>query len=456
MARIPKELLEKYDRAGPRYTSYPPATRFHPGVGAAEYRSALGVLERGAEVALYLHIPFCERRCTYCGCYAIPTPKRSVGKAYLERCLREMELAAASAPRRIRASAVHLGGGTPTYLAPEEVEMAISGIRRIFDVPPAAEVAVEVDPKVTTEAHLDALRRAGANRISIGIQDTSPEVQEAIGRFQGRELSLGFVALCREKGFRSLNVDLVYGLPRQSPERFRRTLEDVLSVRPERFAVFGYAHVPWAKPHQKRIDARELPGPAARLELYTLAHEVLTGAGYRHIGMDHFALPEDELSRAQDEGRLGRNFMGYTPRRDARCLGFGVSSIGELFSGYFQNEKKLSRYYERVERGDLPIERGFLTGEDDRLRRFVIREILCNLRVDIPEVEAGFAVRFQERFAREAAELAELEADGLVEVSEESIRVTELGRLFLRNVAMVFDRYLRESPPAPATYSRTI
>lgn len=456
MLRVPPELLAKYDRPGPRYTSYPPANRFQSGVGAAEYRAALGQIEPGAELALYLHIPFCERRCDYCGCFTIPTRKRSVAAAYAERCIQEMELVSEALPGRIRASAVHLGGGTPTYLEPGDLERLLGAVRRIFDVSPGAEIAVEVDPRVTSEAHLDALVRVGANRISVGVQDTSPEVQEAIGRFQSREQSLRFIALCREKGFRNLNVDLVYGLPRQTVERFRSTLEDVLSARPDRLAIFGYAHVPWIMPHQKRIDPAELPGAAERLELYLLAHDILTSAGYRHIGMDHFALPEDELSKAQESGRLGRNFMGYTPNRDARNLGFGLSAIGELHAGYFQNVKKLSRYAAAIERGELPTERGFLTGEDDLLRRFAIREILCNLRVDFAATEARFGVRFSEYFARELRDLAGLEADGLVALSDRGIAVTELGRLFLRNIAMVFDRYLRESPPPRPTYSRTV
>jgi oxygen-independent coproporphyrinogen-3 oxidase len=453
---VPTELLTKYDRPGPRYTSYPPATQFHAGVGAAEYALALESLEDGDPLAVYVHVPFCEHRCTYCGCHVIPTPKHSVSRAYVDRCLAELRLVCARLHGRPLLRSFHLGGGTPTYLSPGELRELIAAVRGAFEPAGDLEVSVELDPRVTTEAHLDALLAEGTNRVSLGVQDTSPEVQQAIGRFQTRDETVRFFALCRSKGFAGINVDLVYGLPHQTSERFLATLGEMLSLRPERFAIFGYAHVPWVKPNQEKIDASALPGAAARLELNTLAHRELAREGYVHIGFDHFALQSDELARAQREGALGRNFMGYTPHRGIRMIGLGISSIGEVGDGYFQNEKKLSTYYRAVDEGRFPIERGFLLSADDLARRWTIHEILCNLRLRYADFEARFHADFRETFAHECAAMDDFARDGLVDVDPLGIRVTERGVFLLRNIAMNFDRYLRERPPAQATYSRTV
>lgn len=456
MTSIPRSLLAKYDRPGPRYTSYPPATQFHGAVTAADCARELGNVPAGEPLSIYVHVPFCDYRCTYCGCHVIPTRKHEVSRQYLDACLCELGMVRDLLPSPARLAAVHLGGGTPTYLAPGEIEELLGGIRTRFEVIPGAEVSVELDPRVTTEEHLDALLEIGTNRISMGVQDTSPEVQEAIGRHQTREQSVEFFRLCRRKGFASINVDLVYGLPLQTADRFARTLRDILDLHPERFAVFGYAHVPWVKANQRGISAGDLPGAEDRLELYLMAHRELTAAGYRHIGMDHFALPDDDLSRAQEEGRLGRSFMGYIPERDRKVIGIGVSSIGDLGAGYFQNEKKLSTYYGRLARGELPVERGFLCGRDDVVRRFVVHEILCNLKLDFAEFRERFGERFEEYFAGELEDVRDLAGDGLIDVDGGGIRVTPLGKFLLRNIAMPFDLYLRERPPAQATYSRTV
>jgi len=456
MIQVSKQLLQKHDRPGPRYTSYPPANHFHEGVKAGDYVRELGRVGAREPLSIYVHVPFCERRCTYCGCYSIPTQRHDVSRKYLDYCLKELEMVRGRLESPARVAAVHLGGGTPTYLRPQELKELLGRIAGQFELTEDVEVSVELDPRVTTEEHLDALVETGTNRVSMGIQDTAEDVQEAIGRFQGRDESIRFFGLCRKKGFESVNVDLVYGLPRQRPEGFRATLRDMLALRPDRFAIFGYAHVPWVRPNQEKINPAELPKAEARLELYMLAHAELTGSGYRHIGMDHFALPDDDLSRAQEEGRLGRNFMGYTPRRYIKILGIGVSSIGDLTSGYFQNEKKLSTYYASLDRGEFPIERGFLVSPDDLVRRYVIHEILCNLKVSYADFEERFHLLFSEYFAVEMGDIADLERDGLVETSSEWIRVTPAGTLLLRNIAMPFDRYLRERPPAQATYSRTV
>jgi len=456
MVHIPRQILQKYDRPGPRYTSYPPATHFHSRVGPAEYSARLGALRAGDPLSLYIHVPFCEERCTYCGCYSIRTPHRSIARKYLDHSIEELALVRRRLASPARLSSIHLGGGTPTYLRPEELTELLLRVREDFELEEDVEISVEVDPRVTTERHLEVLREARTNRISLGIQDTSAEVQAAIGRFQSRETSVGFFGLCRKAGFQSINVDLVYGLPLQTPERFRGTLKDVISLHPERLAIFGYAHVPWIRPQQKRIDPKALPGAEARLELCLMAHDELTAAGYHHIGMDHFALPEDELTHAQREGRLGRNFMGYTPRRDSKIIGIGVSSIGDLGDGYFQNAKKLSAYFDALGRGEFPLERGFVSSQDDIVRRHVIQEILCNLKLRYEAFARRFRTPFQEYFAREMDDLKDLERDGLIRLEAEGIDVTPVGTFLLRNIAMPFDRYLREAPPARATYSRTV
>lgn len=453
-----EKLLKKYDQPGPRYTSYPPATQFHQGVGAKEYLHSLEETPPEKPLSLYVHIPFCQQHCAYCGCYVIPTLKRAMAATYVKYIEKEAELvrAALKSPPQVRA--VHLGGGTPTYLSPSELDGLMGSLQRLFGLEKDAEISVELDPRVTGPEHLEALKKSGTNRLSIGVQDTSDEVQEAIGRFQSRDTTLRFFELCRTQGFNNINVDLVYGLPHQTKERFRGTLLDVLSLRPERIAVFGYAHVPWVRSNQKKIDPATLPGAKERIELYLLAHEEIAAAGYRHVGMDHFALPGNDLSLAQEAGRLGRNFMGYTAQKDLGILGFGVSAIGGLSSGYFQSEKKLSRYFDRLDKGQLPIERGFLCDQDDLARRFVIHEILCRLRVDYKGFLDRFQVPFSIYFAPEFPALLDLECDGLMVLLPGRLEVTSVGRLFLRNIAMVFDRYLRQGQgqAQAARYSRTV
>ncbi len=451
-----KQLIEKYDRPGPRYTSYPTAREFHEGVGSKDYLGALGGLRPGEDLSLYIHVPFCEHRCTYCGCYVIPTRDRAIADSYLRHLKKEIEIVRHQVPAPARVSSVHLGGGTPTYLSPPQLEDLFESLRNLFDIEQGSEISVEIDPRVTTKEHLEALRRFGVNRLSLGVQDTSDEVQEAIGRHQGRESTIGFFQLCREAGFDSINIDLVYGLPLQTSERFAKTLGDVLALRPERIAAFGYAHVPWIRSNQKAIAPETLPGPRERMELYLMAHQRITDAGYAHIGLDHFALPGDELSRAREEGRLGRSFMGYTPRRDAKVVGLGVSSIGDLGNGYFQSEKKLSRYFDRIDEGDLPVERGFLASKDDLLRRSVIHDVLCNLKVDFEAFDRMAGVPFPRYFSPEMKDLVELEEDGLVEIGSTALAVKPAGRLFLRNIAMPFDRYLRWGQVAEGKFSRTV
>ena len=452
-------LLRKYDCPGPRYTSYPTALSFHDEVGTDDYKAELARLRpRGHDrLSLYVHVPFCERRCAYCGCFVIPTKRRAVARRYVQYLRKEMHRVAECVDLS-RIESFHLGGGTPTFLSASELEELFESTRSLFEFDGATEVSVELDPRVTRRDQLEALRAMGTNRVSLGVQDVSEEVQEAIGRGQTWEETQACFELCSSLGFEGCNVDLVYGLPEQTAPRFERTLSSVLALRPQRVAVFGYAHVPTVRANQRDIDTSALPGPQERLDLFLMAHDTLTSDGYVHIGLDHYALPGDELAKAQLQGRLGRSFMGYTPFQGTAVVGLGVSSIGDLGEGYFQNEKKLSRYYARLDSGELPVERGCLLSEDDLVRRYVIHEILCNLGLDYAKFHERFGVSrsFVDRFAAEKPALEQLEADGLVELSAAFLRVTRLGRLFLRNVAMVFDAYLKASKSRRPVYSRTI
>ena len=450
-------LLQRYDRPGPRYTSYPTAVEFGEGFTAVDYAAHLGRLPAGDSLSLYVHLPFCKHRCTFCGCHVVITPHREVADNYLGYVERELELLSRQLPGRRQLEQYHWGGGTPTYYTPEEMVRLQAAVRRHFDILPSAEVAVEVDPRVTTREHVDALIELGFNRISMGVQDFTPAVQEAIGRHQGRAETVELYQYCREKGFRSINIDLVYGLPGQAEETFQANLDAVIDLRPNRVAVYSYAHVPWVRRHQKRIDTDLLPSRDAKFALFALAIRAFREAGYEQIGMDHFALPEDELAAALKARHLHRNFMGYTVRRTPHMVGVGISSIGDVAGAYVQNAKKLSTYYQQLEAGQLPVERGYALTDDDLVRRHVITELMCNLYLDVAAAERRFGVDFPEYFATELGELADgPAADGFVRVGAEAIEVTPLGQLFIRNVCMLFDRHLRERPPERPTFSRTV
>ena len=451
-------LLRKYDVPGPRYTSYPTAPRFQKDIGPKEYGVGLERIGASDSLSLYVHIPFCAERCSYCGCHVIPTKKRSVVGSYLEKGL-QRELCAVA--ERLTASpqvdSLHLGGGTPTYLTAEELGELFRAIGESFPVGDIREISVELDPRVTTLDQLDVLRSRGTSRVSLGVQDTADEVQCAIGRRQTLEETITCFERCRQIGFESINLDLVYGLPFQNLARFSQTLEDALALRPNRLAVFGYAHVPWVRSNQRSIDAESLPSSEERIELFLLALEKLTDAGYVHVGLDHFALPTDPLVTAQESGSLGRNFMGYTPFRSCQVIGLGVSSVGQVGGNYFQNEKNLSRYFAGLENDEFAVERGWISSQDDRLRRSVIHQILCDLRIDFTQFVQSHGVSFAEYFAAEHRRLRQLESDGLVELLHERLQVTPLGRFFLRNVAMPFDAYLdRNSGSASQLYSQTV
>lgn len=454
------QLVRIFDRPGPRYTSYPTAVEFTDRFGAAQYIEKLGDAARAAEdpISLYLHLPFCQARCSFCGCSVIITEKRYVAARYLEYLHRELEMVAGSLDGRRRVVQYHWGGGTPTYLEPAQMEALHAQVQRHFEIAGDAEQAIEVDPRVTTREQLDLLRRLGFNRLSIGVQDFSPTVQDAINRHQTEAATRELYAYARDIGFPSINFDLVYGLPQQSIESFSRTLDSVVELRPDRLAVYSYAHVPWIKGNQKRIEVKDLPPSELKFDLFTRAIETFVSAGYRQVGMDHFALPEDELALASEARVLHRNFMGYTTRPAPDQIGVGVTSIGDVGGAYAQNTKKLSTYYACIDAGRLPTEKGLVLTAEDKLRRHVITQLMCNFVVDARETSRRFSVDFHEHFA---PELQVLEAPngpstfGFVRVSSEGVEVLPPGRRFVRNVCMAFDEYLRRHAAKPV-FSRTV
>ena len=456
------QLLTRYDRPGPRYTSYPTAVEFSPSFTEHDYRERLTAADAQSEapLSLYAHLPFCEERCLFCGCNVVITKHRGVAARYLDHAMMEVDLLARHLPHRRRVSQMHWGGGTPTYYPSADLERFFRAIAERFTFSDDAEIGIEVDPRVTREAHVATLRRLGFNRISMGVQDFAPEVQEAVHRVQSYELTKALVDRSRAEGFHSVNIDLIYGLPYQTAAGFTRTVQQVIALRPERVAVYSFAYVPWIKAHMKHIPTEALPDGTLKLELLGLTIDAFTGAGYRAIGMDHFALPEDELSRAVEARTLHRNFMGYTVQTARDMVALGISGIGDVQGAYAQNVKKLPEYYAALEAGRFPIERGIALDADDVVRRHIITNLMCNFHLDVREVERLFDLSFAGTFARELSELTGPDspaAHGLIEVTRETIEVTALGRRFVRNVCMVFDRYLRaKATQERPVFSRTV
>jgi oxygen-independent coproporphyrinogen-3 oxidase len=452
-------LIRRYDRPGPRYTSYPTAVEFTDSFDEPAYRVQLADTARtSTPISLYLHLPFCEERCSFCGCSVIITRKREVAAGYLTYLHRELAMLADAIGERRQVVQYHWGGGTPTYLSLSQIVALQDVVTRHFDIQPGAEVAIEVDPRVTSVAQLSLLRELGFNRLSMGVQDFTPAVQEAVNRIQSESLTRTLFDAARNLGFESINIDLIYGLPLQTRESFGNTVDAVIAMRPDRVAVYSYAHVPWIRGHQKYLNPDDLPAAERKIELFVEAMERFRSGGYAQIGMDHFALPTDELAIASAAGRLHRNFMGYTTRPAPDMLAAGVSGIGDVGGAFAQNTKKLSEYYPAIDAGRFPIERGYRLDRDDHLRRFVISNLMCNFRVDRREVDSRFSIEFSKYFENELAELAESAvADGFVTIDDRALTVTPLGRLFVRNVAMVFDRHLRaRTGGATPVFSRTV
>jgi oxygen-independent coproporphyrinogen-3 oxidase len=454
-------LLKRYDRPGPRYTSYPTAVEFDESYTDETYRSRLAQADSAADEALsfYVHVPFCDERCSYCGCNVVITKKHEIAVEYLDHLYKEIDLLAEQLPTRRTLSQYHWGGGTPTYLSPQQIEALHGRITRHFRIEPGAEVAIEVDPRVTTSEQIGLLKELGFNRISMGVQDFDPAVQKAVNRNQTERETRRLYDVCRELGFLSINLDLIYGLPLQTPDSFQKTIESVAEMRPDRIAIYSYAYVPWLKAHQKRIEVEDLPAPEVKLRLFCIARELLLAAGYVQIGMDHFALPDDELAGAMSRRRLHRNFMGYTVKMGSDMVGVGVSSIGDVRGSFAQNVKKLSTYYRALDQDLFPIERGYLLSSDDLIRREVITRLMCNFYLDRGEIERLFHIDFADYFATELAELSEQDGPvthGFLKIEPDHLEVVGDGRLFIRNIGMVFDAYLRQKKPGERMFSRTV
>jgi oxygen-independent coproporphyrinogen-3 oxidase len=459
LSGLTPSLLERYDKPGPRYTSYPTAPQFRDDFGPTDYHERLREAAGSPEepLSMYVHLPFCHERCTFCGCNVVVSPHRGPEEDYLANLERELDLVAGALGDRRRLSQLHWGGGTPTYLSPEQCERLFGAITDRFVLTGDAEVAIEVDPCVTTMDHLTTLSRLGFNRISMGLQDTDPTVQEAVKRIQPLELTREHVEEARRLGFDSVNIDLIYGLPRQTAASYRTTVRSVISeLAPDRVACFSYAHVPWIKPHQRQLDEANLPNGWDKFSLFTAAAQEFVDAGYAFVGFDHFARPGDELARALDEDRIHRNFMGYTVMPAADQIGLGVTAIGDVAGAYVANAKKLPEHARAVENRELPTERGLVRTTEDNLRRAVIHRIICTLKLDFGWVAESFGIDPREHFADALAELRPMADDGLVEVRDDGLTVTPRGRFFLRNLCMPFDAYLGATDGDGPKYSRTV
>ncbi len=458
MHAVSYELLHKYNVAGPRYTSYPPAPSWRDDFGPTNYEELIAQSNRArpaSPLSLYVHLPFCERLCYFCGCTVVITGRnRSPLETYLASLRAEAGWLSARVSRQRPVVQFHFGGGTPTYSPPEALEELFGTIRSGFTFAPDAEIGSEVDPRVTTPAHLATLRRLGFNRLSMGVQDFDPTVQKAVNRIQPYELTRDLVAEARRLGFESVNLDLIYGLPYQTPASFRATIDKILSIRPDRLAVYSYANVPWMKKHQSVLEPH-LPPEREKFEIFLAALTGFTEAGYEYIGMDHFARPDDELARARSDRTLWRNFQGYTTKAGTDLFGLGMSAIGGIGDAYVQNHRDLHVYSDAIERGGPATMRGFRLTDDDRVRRRVIMNLLCHGVVVKREIEGEFGISFDAYFRNALARLEECREDGLVELAADRITATPLGRVFLRNLAMPFDAHLPADSQKPM-FSRTL
>jgi oxygen-independent coproporphyrinogen-3 oxidase len=445
---VSPELLRRHDVAGPRYTSYPTADRFVEAFGPDDYARALQQRRSGAAalvlpLSLYVHLPFCESLCYYCACNKIITKHHDRATEYLRYLSREVDLHAAQLGTGQTVTQLHLGGGTPTFLTDDELRELMAMLRRSFTLAPGGEYSIEIDPRTINPSRLDTLAELGFNRLSFGVQDFDPAVQKAVHRVQPAEQVFDLVRAARERNFDSVNVDLIYGLPQQTPESFERTLNQVCELRPDRIALYAYAHLPERFKPQRRIATAELPGAAAKVSMLSNAIARFMGAGYVYVGMDHFALPNDALAVAKRQGRLHRNFQGYSTQPDCDLIGLGVSSIGRIGPTYSQNAKTLEEYYDAIDHGRFAVVRGLALSRDDLVRRGVIMALMCQGQVLFESINLAYLIDFKSYFAAELDAVRELAEQGLVTVDDCGIQVTSTGWFFVRAVAMVFDRYLQ-------------
>lgn len=456
---IELDLLQKYDQPGPRYTSYPTIPYFKKTVGEKEYLYHLqreDLAKSEESISLYFHLPFCDTLCYFCGCNMMVVRRQEKIDTYLEYLSKEIALIRPLINSARKVKQLHWGGGSPTSLSPKQITRLGKIINFYFEFDSSAEIGVEIDPRGLTREHLEALAEIGFNRCSIGVQDFNPQVQQTVNRIQSVEITERTITWARELGFHSVNIDLMYGLPFQTVDSFAKTLEIVLDLKPDRLAIFNYAHLPQLIKHQRLIKGEWLPRPNEKLELLKLSIEKLTSSGYVYIGMDHFAKPNDELAKAMKEGTLYRNFQGYSTHAGLNLISFGITSISMLTNIYVQNLKKLIPYYQTIESGHLPIFRGVVLNKDDRLRREVITKLMCHFLLEKSDIETKYHLNFDQYFARELENLKEMEADGLIELHPERLKVTTKGRLFIRNIAMQFDAYLDRTKENRPKFSRTI
>ncbi|MCU7839847.1 MAG: oxygen-independent coproporphyrinogen III oxidase [Candidatus Thiodiazotropha sp. (ex Troendleina suluensis)] len=451
-------LIAKYDQSGPRYTSYPTAVEFHDGFDEAEYRRvATQSNETGQPLSLYFHIPFCDTVCFYCACNKVATKDRSMAAGYLARVYKELRMQSELFDSSRVVTQLHWGGGTPTFISHDEMRELVSQTRKMFTLldDDSGEYSIEIDPREAKGDTIKLLRELGFNRMSLGVQDFEAKVQKAVNRIQSKDETLTVLQSARDEGFRSISIDLIYGLPFQSMKSFSNTLDQILEVDPDRLSVFNYAHLPERFKPQRRINEEELPQPQEKLDILQMTIEKLSAAGYVYVGMDHFAKPNDELVLAQENGTLYRNFQGYSTHADCDLIGLGATSIGMVGPSYAQNMHSLDEYYQRIDSGRLAVFRGVELTRDDLIRRDVITRLICNFSLAIPDVEKSWGVVFQDYFSVELQRLYEMASDGLISISDSEIKVLPRGRLLIRNICMQFDAYLN-SKASQGSFSKVI
>ena len=452
---VPIELLKKYDIPGPRYTSYPTAPIWTDKIGINEYKENLKDASINDQtISIYTHIPFCKRRCFYCGCNTCITNDPQNSLTYIEKLCDEIKQTAQLLAPRNKISQLHFGGGTPTYIGVDGLAKVLDCYEKYFEFNSGGEKSIEVDPRVTTTKQIDFLASRGFNRVSFGIQDFNPDVQQAIGRVQPIDNVINLLKYCRSLNFKGINFDLIYGLPRQTVKTFKETIEKAIELKPDRFAVYSFAYLPNMRANQSMIKENELPTTDVKYNLFAQAVELFTNAGYKQIGMDHFALPDDELSIAQNDGRLHRNFMGYTVQSTEEMIGIGMSSIGYVNNAFFQNISKIDSYKNSIDRNSFAVYRGMRLSEDDLIRQYVIKMLMCNFQLKFDLFYEKFNISYHDYFKEEHPNLKQFADDGFMEISNEDLKITTLGRTFVRNIAMTFDAYLKgDNKP---TFSRTI
>ena len=442
------DLIKRYDKAGPRYTSYPTAVQFHEGFAETQYRQCAELSNQqhpDGPLSLYFHIPFCDTVCFYCGCNKVVTKDRSKADIYLQHIYKELELQSELFKQDRKVDQLHWGGGTPTFISHEQMRQLMQVTRQQFNLhdDDTGEYSIEIDPREASAETIGLLREIGFNRLSLGVQDFDADVQKAVNRIQTEQETFAVINAARETGFKSISLDLIYGLPKQSVASFARTLDKILAVEPDRLSVFNYAHLPEMFKPQRRINSDELPSATEKLDILQYIIQRLTDAGYVYIGMDHFARPDDELAIAQREGSLYRNFQGYSTHADCDLIALGITGLGQVANSYSQNVKTLDEYYQLIDAGHIPVYRGVELTADDVLRRHVITRLMCDFALDLGKLEKQFNIQYQDYFAVELDALASMQSDGLLVLNGDQIVVQPAGRLLIRNICMVFDKYLR-------------